>query len=300
MVGLFTHNLLPVFLAAGAGYLLAWRMKVSPRPVSQAAFFVFAPCLVFRVILESELPGDALLRMIGFAATSLLVLAAVAALLARRLGWSRPVTAAVVLLVLLPNAGNFGLSANLFSFGEAGLAQASVFFLTSSVLTFTLGVVVASLGRSGPRETLVGMLRVPAIWAVLLALVVARAGGELPVAVDRTVELLAQATIPVFLVLLGMQLYGKGLARPWAPVALATVMRLVGGAAVGLLLAGGFGLTDVARQAAVLQSAMPSAVINIVLATEYDVEPALVTSAVIASTLLCPLTLTPLLLYLGA
>jgi predicted permease len=44
---------------------------------------------------------------------------------------------------------------------------------------------------------------------------------------------------------------------------------------------------------------MPSAVIAIVLATEYDVEPAFVTSAVLVTTLLSPLTLTPLLKILG-
>ena len=300
MLGLFINNLLPVFLAAGAGYLLASRLKLDPRPVSQVAFFVFAPCLVFQVILDSALPADVLLRMVGFATTSMLVLVAITTFVARRLGWARPLTAAIVLVVFLPNAGNFGLSASLFSFGEAGLAQASVFFLTSSVLTFTLGVAIASLGRFGPRETLVGMLRVPAIWAVLLALVVVRAGWALPVPVERTVGLLAQASIPVFLVLLGMQLYGKGLRGPWGPVAFATGMRLAGGALVGLLLASVFGLADTARQAAVLQSAMPSAVITIVLATEYDAEPALVTSVVVATTLLSPFTLTPLLVYLGA
>jgi predicted permease len=45
---------------------------------------------------------------------------------------------------------------------------------------------------------------------------------------------------------------------------------------------------------------MPSAVICIVLATEYDVEPTFVTSVVFLTTLLSPLSLTPLLAYLGA
>ena len=45
----------------------------------------------------------------------------------------------MVLTVLLPNAGNFGLSANLFAFGEEGLAQASLFFVTASVLSYTVG-----------------------------------------------------------------------------------------------------------------------------------------------------------------
>jgi predicted permease len=124
LLTLFADNLLPVFLAAGAGFLMAWRLRIDPRPVSQLAFFVFAPCLVFQIITESELPGDAVLRMVGFTGLTLLLLAALAAGTALMLGWSRSVAAATAVVVLLPNAGNFGLSANLFAFGPVGLAQA--------------------------------------------------------------------------------------------------------------------------------------------------------------------------------
>ena len=44
---------------------------------------------------------------------------------------------------------------------------------------------------------------------------------------------------------------------------------------------------------------MPSAVITLVLATEYDVEPGFVTSVVFLTTLVSPLTLTPLMRLLG-
>ena len=69
---------------------------------------------------------------------------------------------------------------------------------------------------------------------------------------------------------------------------------------VGVLLAELFGLEGPSRQAGITQAGMPSAVITIILATEYDVEPEFVTSVVFATTLLCPITLTPLLGYLGA
>jgi predicted permease len=45
---------------------------------------------------------------------------------------------------------------------------------------------------------------------------------------------------------------------------------------------------------------MPTAVMATILATEYEAEPAFVTTTVFATTLLSPLTLTPLLLILGA
>ena len=298
LLRLFTDNLLPIFLTAGAGYLLVATLKTDPRPISQVAFNVLAPCLMFRVVVESHVPVGAVLRMSAFTAAVLLGLGAVAFAVTRMLGWSRTRSSAVALCALLPNAGNFGLSANLLAFGPEGLTQASLFFLTSSVITYTVGVLVASLGRTGPREALLGLLRVPAIWAVVLGFALVRLGWTLPGPATSAVHLLADGCIPAFLVILGMQLRGAGARGPVGPLALASGVRLLGGAALGLWLAPVFGLEGAARQAAVLQAATPTAVITTILATEYQVEPGLVTSVVFLTTLLSPLTLTPLLALL--
>ncbi len=299
MLDLFAQNLLPVFLAAGAGYLLAARTRADPQTMSHAVFFVFAPCLIFQVIVDTRLPADALLKMTGFTLATLLGLAAVAAGVAWLVGWSRPLISAVVLVVMLPNAGNFGLSINQLAFGDPGLAQAGIFFVTGSIVTYTVGVLVASLGRTSIGAALAGLPKVPTVWAVVLAFALRKTGWELPSPVGRTVELLAAACIPVFLVVVGMQLRVSRLRGPYGPIAVVAGLRLVGGMAMGLLMATIFALDGTARQAGMLQASMPSAVICIVLATEYDVEPGFVTGVVLATTLLCPLTLTPLLAWLG-
>lgn len=296
----FANNLLPVFLCAGTGYALAAFLRPDPRAVSHVGFYVFAPCLVFQVIAENNVSTAVFLRMVGFAAVVLLSLAAVAAAVGRGARWPRPLVSAVVLVVLLPNAGNFGLSANLLAFGQEGLAQASLFFVTSAILSFTVGVFVASMGRATLKTTCAGLWRVPAIWAVLAALGMTRLGWQLPTPVASTVSLLARGTIPLFLVILGLQLHATRWKGPRGPIVFSVGMRLVGGALLALGLVRLFGLEGPAQQAAVLQASMPSAVICTILAMEYDVEPGLVTSAVFFSTLLSPLTLTPLLVYLGA
>jgi predicted permease len=230
----------------------------------------------------------------------LLSLAAVATAVGRRAGWPRPLVSAVVLVVLLPNAGNFGLSVNLLAFGQEGLARASLFFVGSAILSFTVGVFVASLGRATLKSTCAGLWRVPAIWAVVAALGMTRLSWQLPSPVTSTVNLLAQGTIPLFLVILGLQLHATRWRGPWSPLLFSVGMRLAGGALLALGLARLVGLEGPERQAAIVQASMPSAVICTILATEYDVEPGLATAVVFFSTLLSPLTLTPLLVYLGA
>jgi malate permease and related proteins len=296
---LFADNLLPVLLVAGAGWLLAWRTKMDAKPITTLAFNVLAPCFVFDVVARS---GDlgALLRMMGYVFATLLTLAALTALLGRALGWPRQTIAAAALVVLLPNAGNFGLSANLFAFGEAGVANAGLFFVASSILTFTIGVLIASSGHTHPLVAARGLVKVPAVWAVVAAMILILSGWRLPLPVERSIELLSSACVPIFIAILGIQLYGRGVRGPWQPVLGVSALRLLGGAATGIAMAPLLGLTGAARQAGVLQAAMPSAVICTILATEYDLEPEFVTSVVVVSTLLSPLTLTPLLAYLGA
>jgi predicted permease len=299
MLSLFADNLLPVLLAAGAGYFLAGKRRVDPRSLSHVGFYVLAPCLVFRLLVENQINLADAARMGLFTVVVVGICGAAAFAAGKAFRWSRTQTAAVTLAVLLPNAGNFGLPATLFAFGEDGLAQASVFFVIASLVTYTGGVLVASLGRASAGRSFLELVKVPSLWAMAAGVLVVATDRDLPFAAERTVNLLADACIPVFLLILGMQLRNTVWKGVWAPLATVAVLRLGLGAVVGILAAKTLGLTGTAFQAGVLESAMPSAVISIILATEYDCDPGFVTSAVLVTTLLCPLTLTPLLMWLG-
>ena len=76
-------------------------------------------------------------------------------------------------------------------------------------------------------------------------------------------------------------------------------MRLVVAPLLALGLGVLLGLKGPAYQAAVLEAGMPTAVLTTVLSTEYDLLPSFVTSAVFLSTLLSPLTIGPLVAFLG-
>ena len=242
-----------------------------------------------------------MLRMVGFTVASVLTVAAITWVLGRLIRLERKMLVAVLLCTLTINAGNYGLSLNLFAFGEEALAHASLFFVTTAVVTYTAGVAVASAGRASLADSLKGLLKIPVVYVVPLALIFMVLNWELPLPLSRSVTLLGGAAIPGMLLVLGLQLQNNHhRIRDVRALLLATGMRLLGGLGVGLLLAPLFGLQGMAYNAGVLESSMPTAVLSTILATEYDAEPAFVTTAVFATTLLSPLTLTPLLLILGA
>jgi hypothetical protein len=110
----------------------------------------------------------------------------------------------------------------------------------------------------------------------------------------------ANATIPCMLVILGLQLSVARWTAQGKPLALAVGLRLLAGPLIALLLFPLFGLNQAAFQASILESAMPTAVLTTVLAAEFNTEPEFVTYSVFISTLLSPLTLTPIMYFLGA
>lgn len=299
LLSLFWNNLLPIFLIAGIGFIIGRWLDISPKPLSQVVFYIFSPALIFTLIADSELSGAIILRIGLIVFVIALVLALLAYVLGRPFHLSRKLMAATILVTILPNAGNYGLSVNLFSFGEEALAYASVYFSFSVILMYTFGVVVASMGTVDLKQSLIALLKVPSLYAVFLAFIFLAYQLQLPSPLEKSVTLLSDASIPAMLVLLGLQFQNLTRNINLHALSLATILKLVISPLIGLGLAALLGLGSAATQAVASQAAMPSAVTNTVLATEYNVEPEFVAGVVFYTTILSPLTVTPLLALLG-
>ena len=211
----------------------------------------------------------------------------------------RPVLMALILTAAFGNTGNYGLPLVSFAFGTDALAFATLNFVTSVVLFNTAGVLIASLGHMDFKSAAVGVFKVPAVYGVLLAAALNRFQITLPTPLERTIELAANGSIPVMIILLGLELSRVQWSHSFPAIGLSAGLRLLAGPAVGLLLALLFGLQGPVRQGNVIESAMPAAVTTTVLAAEYGLDTSLVTAMVFVGTILSPLTLTPLLVYLG-
>jgi predicted permease len=74
------------------------------------------------------------------------------------------------------NAGNYGLPAARFAFGQEGFDRAVLFFVVQAILAQTLAIYIAGAGHGDRRGGLVQLLKMPQIYAVLAALAV-RFGG---------------------------------------------------------------------------------------------------------------------------
>ncbi len=295
----FTNNLLPILLLSGAGFALGKFIGVEPRPLGRVIFYILSPVLVFNLLIQSSLSFNKVAGMMGYAASVMLIVAGLAFLAGFVLRLERKALIAVVLTAMIANNGNYGIPLIGFAFGQEAQAYASIYFVTSSLMAYTVGVLIASLGHVNLKKAIVGLLKVPAIYAIVAALMFVRFGWTLPDPLARTVTLAAGGAIPAMLILLGLELSRVEWSRSIRALSIPVACRLIVGPLVGMGLAALFGLTGSARLAGITEAGMPSAVVTTIIAAEYKIEPQLVTAIIFVGTILSPFTLTPLLVFLG-
>lgn len=290
--------LAPTFLLVGVGYLLGRFGRVEAQPFAQASFWVFSPVLIFENLRTAQLPPKeaGLVALFVLAHYGLMFLLSLG--LGRHLFPSDPDARRATSLVLtFGNCGNLGLPILLFTYGQPGVDVGVVFLATNTILLATLGVAIASWeGRKGLRSMAREILRVPWPYAVVLA-VIMRATGAWPEALARASSLLAQGAIPVFLILLGLELANVGIKRGMGPSVLVAAARLILGGAISWALAWAFGTAGVLRGSLILEGSVPTAVNSYILAVQYRRRSDLAAAALLLSTLLSLATL-PLTLFL--
>jgi len=301
----FAEVLLPIIVVVTLGYCLRRAFPLDVRTLNRLSLYVLSPCLVFVTLLRTDIAGGAALRLTLQMLLVMLVTMLCGLLAAAAFRLTRPQRSGFLLTTTFMNSGNYGLSVAHFAFGDIGFQYAVIDYLTQAVLAQTLAVYLASSGRTSRRAAIGQVFRIPLIYAVLLALGLRLLGirlddadGVLAASLYRGIRLVADATLPVLLLILGAQLTER---RPISSVGVfstAVVLRLL----VSIPLAYGIGvligLSGMVLAVGTLQAAMPTAVNMIILALEFDTWPEFVSNGVVITTLGSLVSLTCLLVLL--
>jgi len=294
----FLNVILPVFSIVLLGALLGGRLELQARTLTRAAYYVFVPAFIFQSISMAEVPLTSVTKMLSFIILTHLLAVLVAAGIGRVLGRSKEMIAAFIMIAAFGNVGNYGLAVIRFRLGDVALPPATIYFVAISISAFIICVGAAGWAHGGSRGAIWKVLKTPALWATVPAVMVSAGGLEVPLMLDRMIGLLADAMIPVMLFALGLQLREQGKVLLTTDVLLGSGIRLILTPALALLIAAPFGLSQIESAAGVLQAAMPVAILVSIIAKENDIVPDYVTSVVVVSTLASVVTLSLLMVWL--
>lgn len=295
----------PFFALVLCGYLAA-RRGVLPQPAIPGlnAFVLYfaLPCMLYR--FGASTPIGKLLdpAVAGVYVLCALVMVAGTVALTRnaRIGWNDAAFGALV--AAFPNTGFMGVPLLVALLGAQSAGPAIFIVLIDMVFTSSVCIALSRLDGAGAqgagaavRNALKGIATNPMPWSIALGAVASALQFQLPVPVDKTIAMLADAASPVALFTIGavlarsqMNQHEQVLARDYVPVALAKLLVhpllvwFVGTAAIAL----GVPLAPFALTVLVLLAALPSASNVSLLAEKFGAHNGRIARIILVSTAL--------------
>ncbi len=274
-------------------------ITVIRNALTSAVYYVFLPALVLNILWQSPLDLTSVKISVS-AIIGILVSLLLASFACRMCGAKREVTGAIMLAAAFPNATYLGLPLLENTFGSWARSIAIQFDMFACFpLVLTVGIVIANRfgNKPQPGNVLLSLLSVVPLWAVALAVTLNLLQIGSPVWVGGLLDMLSSAVIPLMLFAAGLAL-PRGL-REWhnlpsvVPVALIQLFIMP---LIVWLVAGSIGVSGEVLRALVVEAALPSMALGIVLSDRFGLNTGIYAAALTLTTALSFFTL-PLWYY---
>lgn len=277
----------PLFFIVCVGYIYGSRAQPAMGVTNRLVMDVFMPALIFHVMIQEDFyPSEYIGLMVG-GALIMLGSGIIAYLLARAAGFS---WRSFVPPAMFSNWANLGLPLYVFSLGDAALGGGIMLVVIGNILCFSLGTYIYSGKLSGME-----VLRTPILLAVIVGAVVNAMGIKFPLFIDRPIDMLGQVAIPLMLFSLGVRLTRVTFNDSAVAFVVAIFCPIVGGG-LAMVITQFLTLSELHANILLLFGILPPAVVNFMLAEQYNNEPEKVASMVLIGNLVSIVSI-PLMLF---
>ena len=281
----------PAFLVIALGYIFSRASKNGTEILIKVTIGVLIPAFAWEHLYQIELNG--VLSDILFSSIIIILAPGLIAWgIFRVIGMTER---GIYLPIMFMNSINLPMPILEAAYGKEAIPFALMFYLTAFLGTFTLGIIIASNEKEKGYSQ---VLREPVVYAMVLALVCNIGEIEVPQIAHRTAHLLSQATIPMILLTMGIQLAHIKISELKLSV-IAAGIRLLGGALAGIFCIWLFQIEGLATKVVVLESIMPCAIITSLVAEKYRAQPETVASTILISTVLSIFVIPFVMVLLG-
>ncbi|MCK5126820.1 MAG: AEC family transporter [candidate division Zixibacteria bacterium] len=294
----YAFLLIPLLL----GFLLS-KIKFVPKSTASVLnFFVIniaLPATILVSIKNITLSYD-LLIPVAAQWIALIITALIVVGVSYFFKFSRLVTGTLLLVVPLGNTAFLGLSIIPVFFDNGAVSYGIMYDQLGSFLALaTYGAVVASAyGKSkyvNPKILVVKVITFPPLIFLVIGFLLK--DYSIPLPLSNLLSLLSKALVPAAMIAIGLNVSLKVERQLFRPLISALLIRLILVPIILILSFFTLGLTGLAAQVSVFQSAMPSMITAAVLASDKGLDKTLATS-IVSIGLIISLATLPLIYYL--
>ncbi|GAE30865.1 AEC family transporter [Halalkalibacter hemicellulosilyticus] len=296
----FLLIVLPAFLIFAVGFLGQKVIGFDPKPISVLAIYLMSPFLAFRTFYMNPVTIN-YFYIFAFCLLLCLGLIVVSFVAGKIMKSSDSQVSAFVLTGVFMNSGNYGVPIILFAYGTIGFDYAVIMMVIQSFLMSTIGLYYAARGShegNTMKQAFIKVIRMPLIYGALLGLACQLLQLNIPIQLYQSIDMIADATIPTIMIVLGMQLaLIKRKQVAMKELSFIVLMRTIISPVVayGIIL-----LLQIDQPLAsilIVLAAMPSAANTTMFALQFDTEPDLVSFSTLVTTVLSIVTV-PIMLMI--
>ncbi len=275
-----------VFIVIGYFAKMSFKEKIDDKTITIINVYFLQVFLTFWGLLIH--PVDiTLLYAPGIYLIIVLFALIISALFAVKLFSEKKEYSIAMVAAIIGNTGNLGIPLNIAIFGEASIPYTTVVNLVNVFVVYTIGVYFYSRGSFDVKTSFKNILKLPILWAAILAISLSMYGYKPPEAIMKMLMMGAYASMTMQLFLFGIYLYGtkiKEINKTLISWVLSFKFLLLPLIAFVVLL--NIELDPMIKGIIFIELLMPLAVANVNLASLYECEPKIVTALVFISSIL--------------
>lgn len=269
-----------LFIAVGFGAKWAFKEKIDDRTITLLSVYFLQIFLTFWGLLKRPIDTELLFApalYLGITLISLLLMIPIA----RMLFSDTKERSIATVAALIGNTGNLGIPLGIALFGEMSVPYLTLINLVNVFVVYTIGVFYYSRGEFSVRDSLMNILKLPVLWAAMVAIALNIVGYIPSPAVDKTLMMGAYASMTMQLVLFGIYLYGIKLGEinlrlsAWVNGTKFILIPMIVFVVLGMVE-----MDRVVKGILFLELIVPLAVANVNLASLYNCSPRTVTAEV--------------------
>ena len=295
-------TILSIIIMIGLGYFLKRIDFLSEKdidPFNKIVMYILLPCMIFHALYSADLTLLSKLGILPFVIlASSFVTGIVSYFILRQMNLDDVTLWSVLVTVMIANTGFMGYPVTLGIFGQDGFLRAIFCDIATSFIFLALSFVLI-LKFGGTVKTAVRKIAFfPPLWAVILGLLFNLINIPIGPVIDNTVNYLGQGAIPLIMIALGLSIDFSAIKRSKSMIVFTSIMKLAFFPLIAIFVASQIGLVDLQFKISVVEAAMPSGMMSLLLAITYKLDYELTSDCILINTVISLITLPVIIMIL--
>ena len=288
-------TILSIIFMIGLGYILKKIDFFGEKDIvsfNKIVMYIFLPFMVFQVWYNADLSLIPELGILPFVILfSSLITGIVSYLILKQLKFDDNKLWSVLVTIMIANTAFMGYPITLGSFGQEGLLMAVFCDLGSLTMFLLLSFVLAFKFGGSAKKSIRMILLFPPLWAVILGILFNLFNIPLGDVLDSAFSYLEDGAIPLIMIALGLSIDLSAISRSKSMIIFTSVMKLLFFPFIAFLLVSQIGLLNLEHTIPIVEAAMPSAMLSLILSITYKLDYELTSDCILINTVISLITL---------